>query len=227
MLSVRTPRLFRTEDTRAPVRRAVALAAQAWQLRRLPPRVAFFYVRALLTALRARDQWTLYTGTRPRELARLLELAGDEDRVAEVGTGTGCTAIALALARRDRQVLTLDSEQRPERDRYLRLVGQRTRERIEFRRQRGEEGPPAGAGQFGLVFVDSSHELEETTATFAAWEPAVARGGAVAFHDYGDPLYPGVEGAIRRLGLRGAREGSLYVWRKSAASGAAAQGASL
>lgn len=188
--------------------------------------MAFFYLRALLAALRGRDQWTLYTGTRPRELARLIALAAGKERVAEVGTGTGCTAIALALADRRRRVLTLDAELRPERERYLRLVGQGTRERIDFLERHGQDGPPPGSGPFGLVFVDSSHELEETTATFAAWEPAVAAGGAVAFHDYGDPLYPGVEGAIRRLGLRGAQEGSLYVWRKSADPGARNQGAS-
>jgi predicted O-methyltransferase YrrM len=78
----------------------------------------------------------------------------------------------------------------------------------------GEEGPRPGAPPAGLVFVDSSHERAETLASFRAWEPALAPGGAIAFHDYCEPGYPGVSEAIGELGLDGEVHGSLFVWRK-------------
>ncbi len=39
-------------------------------------------------------------------------------------------------------------------------------------------------------------------------------GGAVAFHDYDHPEYPGVREAVEELGLRGQPVGGMFVWRK-------------
>jgi predicted O-methyltransferase YrrM len=69
--------------------------------------------------------------------------------------------------------------------------------------------PPVDA-----VFIDSSHEYHETVSTFRSWEPAVAPGGVIAFHDWQDDAYPGVTEAVRALGLEGEARGHLFVWRK-------------
>jgi predicted O-methyltransferase YrrM len=131
--------------------------------------------------------------------------------VVEIGTGTAWTTAALALADRGRRVISYDPIVRPERDRYLDLAG--VRERIELREAGGEAGPAPGDPPPDFVFVDGSHEEELTIATFGAWREALAPGGAIAFHDYGNELYPGVTAAIRSLGLRGDVERDVFVWR--------------
>ena len=44
-------------------------------------------------------------------------------------------------------------------------------------------------------------------------EAMLAPGGTLAFHDSGNELYPGVTEAIRELGLAGAVERDVFVWR--------------
>jgi predicted O-methyltransferase YrrM len=87
-----------------------------------------------------------------------------------------------------------------------------TRARIEFLTRDGNDptdGPPVD-----FVFIDASHECNDTIHTFRAWEPRVTPGGVVAFHDYADPNWPGVTDAVRRLGLDGRAHGHLFVWTK-------------
>ena len=195
--------------------RAGSLLRLALSLRRLPPRVARFYVKALWTARRANDDFALTSGTRPRELADLLAVAGGRRRVAEIGTGSAWTAIALALSHHERTVVSYDPVARPHRELYLGLVRPDVRQRIELLEGRGEAN--AAEGTFvDLVFVDSSHEREETIATFESWRGLVAPGGIVAFHDYEEPLFPGVTEAIHELKLRGEAHGHLFVWRNGA-----------
>lgn len=182
-------------------------------LRLLPPRVAWFWLRARRLAASSGDTFSQASVARVEELERLLTLARGRRAVAEIGTGTAWTAIALALDDGSRRVLTLDPVARAERERYLALAG-RAASRIELLTEGGETGPRAGGGPFDFVFVDSSHERAETIATFRAWEPAVAPGGVVVFHDYGSPDYPGVAEAIADLGLEGSAEPPLFVWRK-------------
>jgi len=38
--------------------------------------------------------------------------------------------------------------------------------------------------RIGLLFIDADHRYEAVRADFEAWEPKVAEGGVVAFHDY-------------------------------------------
>jgi Methyltransferase domain len=64
-----------------------------------------------------------------------------------------------------------------------------------------------------MLFVDGSHERDLTVRTFEAWRAALAPGAVVAFHDVDNPDYPGVGEAIAELGLDGAVEGDLFVWR--------------
>lgn len=132
--------------------------------------------------------------------------------MAELGTGTAWTAISLALADSRRRVTAFDPVVRPERERYLGLVGARTRDRIELVDAPGERGPAPGQ-EVDLLFVDSSHEREATVREFEAWRPALAPGAVVAFDDYHHPDYPGVREAIAQLGLTGERQGTLFVHR--------------
>jgi predicted O-methyltransferase YrrM len=183
------------------------------EARVLPPRVALFRARARRLALRRGDEFTLASATSAREVGELLKVARGARHVVELGTGTAWTAIALALADRRRRVVTYDSVARPERDLYLQLAGRPARGRIVLVDQPAGAGPRPGTPAPDFVFLDSSHERAETTETFAIWRAALAPGGAIAFHDYADPRYPGVTEAIRELGLRGEERGHLFLWR--------------
>ncbi len=179
------------------------------QLLRLPPRVAWFQWRARRLARRSGDGFSLTSATRPRDLRALLDVARGSRRVAELGTATGWTAISLALADRSREVVTFDVEAR-EPERYLALVGAGTRARIERVIAPGSEGPRDGL-QVDLLYIDSSHEREQTIAEVRAWLPALRPGGTVVFDDYPHPDYPGVREAVAELGLAGERRGTLFI----------------
>lgn len=210
------PHLFRTGDDRSPLQRAQRLALQAANLARLPRPVTLFWVQAMRRAQAARDTWSIDVACRPAELRVLLDALGDAPRVAEVGTAAGWTTACIALARPGREVHSWDVEAHPERDRYLGLLKPADRARLHLHDRPGglgpEDPPPVDA-----VFIDSSHLLDETMATFRTWEPALSPGGVVAFHDYDDDDYPGVTEAVRELGLRGEARGHLYVWHKPGA----------
>jgi predicted O-methyltransferase YrrM len=190
------------------------------QLTALPPRVAWFFVRARRLAARTGDEWSLTSATGPRALAHVLREARGARRVAEIGTGTAWTTAALALADAGRRIVSYDPIVRPERDRYMDLAGRRARARIELVDGPGDAGPAGDGERFEFVFIDASHERERTIATFQAWRPALAAGGTIAFHDWGNERYPGVTEAIRELGLEGTVHDDVFVWRPPA-SGAA------
>jgi predicted O-methyltransferase YrrM len=191
--------------------RVLSLARRIAGLRGLPPRVAWFYFRARRTAAHTGDEWSLGSATKPESLALLLRLAGGRRSVVEIGTGTAWTTAALALADPERRVVSYDPIVRPERERYLDLSG--VRERIELRPRGGEAGPDDGDPRPDFVFVDGSHEKGLTIETFEAWRATLAPGGTIAFHDYGNELYPGVTEAIEELGLDGEVNRDVFVWR--------------
>jgi predicted O-methyltransferase YrrM len=196
------------------MRRVLAAAGRAATLvRLLPPRVAWFYFRARRAAARTGDEWTLKSATKPESLALVLRLARGRRAVVEIGTGTGWTTAALALAEPRRTVVSYDPTTRPERERYLALAGPAAAARIELIEAGGETGPPPEGPAPEFVFVDGSHERDLTIRTFEAWRPALAPGAAIAFHDYGNELYPGVTEAIEELGLEGEVERDVFVWR--------------
>ncbi len=212
----RRPHLFRTGDDRSPVQRGRRLAMQAYNLARLPRPVAGFWARAMRRAQAAHDTWSIDVACRPAELRVLLDALGDAARVAEVGTAAGWTTSCIALARPGREVHSWDVEAHPERDRYLALLAPDARARVHLHDRPGGLGPSAPP-PVDAVFIDSSHEREETMATFRTFEPALSPGGVVAFHDWDDEDYPGVTEAVRALGLRGEARGHLFVWRKPVA----------
>jgi predicted O-methyltransferase YrrM len=191
---------------------AAALGARTLEAaRRLPPRVAVFYVAALALAAVRRDRFTLASATRPGDLERLLSLADRSRSVVEVGTGPGWSALALALAHPQRQVVSFDVEPRSA-EVYARLVRRAVRDRVAFVLAAGADAAPH-ADAVDFMFIDSSHELDETVATFQAWRPKLVPGAVVVFHDYGNPQYPGVEQAVTQLGLQGHASGGVFVWR--------------
>jgi predicted O-methyltransferase YrrM len=206
--------IFRDDDTRAWPARLRSLGAQTASWYRLPRPVARFYLRALFEARRLRDKYTFDVAIRPRDLQSLLTVAEGRRRVAEFGTATGWTALALALTDPQRTVVTYDPVVRPERERYLQLVDESVRARITFV-QAAAESAPRPPEPVDLVFDDASHEHDATVASFRLWRDRLATDGVVAFHDYGDPAYPGVAQAIATLGLRGSVDGALFVWRRS------------
>ncbi|HEV7805220.1 MAG TPA: class I SAM-dependent methyltransferase [Solirubrobacteraceae bacterium] len=205
--------LFRSDDRRSPLQRARRLALQAISLARLPRPVAVFWLRALRSARAAHDTWSIDVACRPAELLVLLDALADARRVAEVGTAAAWTTSCIALARPDREIHSWDVEAHPERERYLALLAPADRARVHLHDRPGGRGP-ADPPPVDAVFIDSSHEREETVATFRTWEPAVVPGGIVAFHDWEDAAYPGVIEAVRELGLLGEARGHLFVWRK-------------
>ncbi|HEX5194250.1 MAG TPA: class I SAM-dependent methyltransferase [Solirubrobacteraceae bacterium] len=180
------------------------------ELRALPPRVAWFQARARALAHRDGDRFSLTSVTRPRDLRTLLSLADGRRTVVELGTATGWTAISLALADPARRVTTFDIVARPEPARYLRLTSADVRARIELVTAAGADGPRDDR-PVDLLYVDSSHERQQTVDEVAAWRPALAPGAAIVFDDYDHPDYPGVRDAVDELGLAGRRAGTLFV----------------
>lgn len=201
--------MVRTGEQSRLRRLAVELRHTA-RLSVLPPRVARFNWRARRLAWRAGDQFSLVSATRPADLSLLLKLARNRRRVAELGTATGWTAIALALADPQREVITYDPVRRPECERYLGLVDPAVRERIQFVQALGSSGPLDDRA-IDLLYIDSSHERDETVSELEAWRPALRSGSLIIFDDYLHPQYPGVREAVEALGLDGDRRGTLYV----------------
>jgi hypothetical protein len=199
---------------RPPPGKLIALLArEAWSLRHLGPRVAVFYLRSLWTAARTRDEWTLASAARPRELAPLLEAARGLGTVVEMGTGTAWSAAALALADSRLVIFTYDPIVRHQRDLYLSLLRPEARSRIHLLGDPDADRAKA-PDAIDLLFIDSSHERDATIATFESWKGRVRSGGYVAFHDYGNPRFPGVTAAVDRLALQGHSHGYTFVWRK-------------
>jgi predicted O-methyltransferase YrrM len=182
------------------------------RLRVLPSRVAWFQLRARLLALRTNDQFSLVSVTRPENLARLLSLARDHRLVVELGTATGWTTLSLALSDSGAEVVSYDPFPHPERERYLRLVGPRTLNRIAFVHAPGATGPRDDR-RVDLLYIDSSHSRDATIEEVNAWSPVLGPGSVIAFDDYGHTEYPGVREAVEELGLSGAAHGPLFVHR--------------
>jgi predicted O-methyltransferase YrrM len=177
--------------------------------------VAWFYFRASRRALRSGDDHALRAASGPESIRCLLEVAAGRRNVVEIGTAAGWGAIALALADGDRRVTTFDPTSWPTRERYLSLVRPAVRRRIEFVDALGVDGAEMFSGTADLVFIDGSHDRDATIGHMQAWQPRVAPGGLVVFHDYGNEGWPGVAEAVRELGLTGETPGgSLFVWRR-------------
>jgi cephalosporin hydroxylase len=67
-----------------------------------------------------------------------------------------------------------------------------------------------------LLYIDSSHQREDTISEVEAWRPALGEGSLVVFDDFAHAGYPGVAEAVRYLGLVGEQRHGLFVHRVSA-----------
>ncbi len=206
--------VFRWDDTRPTGTRLRRLLIQARALLDLPSQVRWFYLRALWTAWRLGDQYSFDVVTRPQDLREILRLAGDAGSAIELGTATAWTTIALALTSQSRKVTSFDPVARSQRERYLKLIAPEARSRITFVQGPGRIGP-SSADPVDFLFIDGSHERDDTILTFNAWRGVIAPGGRIVFHDYLDPGYPGVTEAIQELGLTGHCVGRLFVWTQN------------
>jgi hypothetical protein len=184
------------------------------ELRILPPRVALFQWRAWRLASYIGDGFSPVSRTDARKLAVLLSAAHGRRRVVELGTGTAWTAISLILADPGRLVLSYDPIQRPEREQYLQLVNPGTRRRLTFVNASGEEGP-RDSEMVELLYIDSSHQRDDTIREVEAWRPALGDGSLVVFDDFAHSEYPGVEEAVRHLELAGEQRRGLFVHQVS------------
>lgn len=152
----------------------------------------------------------LALGASWEDIAAVLSLARGAETIAEIGTGNAFTSIVLARQYPAARIVTVDPFEHRYRRHYIEMMGVRS---LEIWTQRGDAGPN-GLSAIDLVFIDSSHERDDTIAEFLAWGPAVRVGGAIAFHDY-RAGWPGVDEAIADLGLKGDVMGrSVFVWRK-------------
>src|SRR5262249_39797058 len=52
-------------------------------------------------------------------------------------------------------------------------------------------------GALDFVFIDTSHDYEDVVCEVLAWLPKLRPNGRLCGHDYRQPLYPGVEQAVR------------------------------
>lgn len=190
------------------LRAELRLAARC--IRALPPRVAWFLLRARVRALRTGDRFSIDAAARPEKLAALLAAARGRRQVVELGTGTAWAALALALDDPQRRVVSFDPIDR-DRQRYFQLLPPAVGERVTLVAAPGEVGPRDGDPPVDLLFIDSSHDREPTVAEYRAWQAALAAGATVVFDDYGHPAYPGVAEAVEDLGLRGRVVRDLYV----------------
>jgi Methyltransferase domain len=184
-----------------------------WGLRGLRPRVLWFHWRARRVAWLTGDLFSLASVTRPPDMRVLLALARDCSRIVELGTATAWTAITLALDDPERRVVTYDAFERIEPERYLELVGLDVKERIELVVAPGSTGPCEDRQPVDLLYIDASHEREQTIEEVRVWQPHLRPGAPVVFDDYTNADYPGVREAIEELGLEGERRGKLFVHR--------------
>jgi predicted O-methyltransferase YrrM len=181
-------------------------------LRRLPGAVAVFQWRAHRLARKIGDEFSLASATRPEKLELILALARGRQRVAELGTATGWTAISLLLADSQRTVVTFDPIERPTRRLYLDLARGGVRERLSLNGVPGAEVRP-DVQPVDFLYIDSSHDREETIAELEAWRPHLEPNATVVLDDFDHPEYPGVRDAVRQLELKGEQRQGLFIAR--------------
>ena len=91
--------------------------------------------------------------------------------------------------------------------------GPSVRARIELVRATGLEASALDAQEVDLLFIDSSHERQETIDEWRAWRSRLAAGALVVFHDHDHPEFPGVAQAVEDLGLVGRRHAGMFIWQ--------------
>ena len=98
------------------------------------------------------------------------------------------------------------------------LVGRKARERLSLIDLPGDQGCRERNETVDLLYIDSSHDRDDMLREMDAWRPALKPGSLIVFDDYGHPGHPGVEEAVRQMGLTGDRRGALFVHRVAGSS---------
>jgi predicted O-methyltransferase YrrM len=158
------------------------------------------------------DLFSITSVTRPPDTRVLLDLAKHRNRIVELGTATAWTAITLALDDAERHVITYDPFDRPEPECYLSLVRRDVRDRIAMVIAPGSTGP-RDREPVDLLYIDSSHEREQTIEEVRAWQPHLRPGALIIFDDYTHPDFPGIRQAVEELALEGEQRGTLFIHR--------------
>ncbi len=158
------------------------------------------------------DLFSITSVTRPPDTRVLLDLAKHRSRIVELGTATAWTAITLALDDAERHVITYDPFDRPEPELYLSLVRRDVSDRIETVIAAGSAGP-RDRDLVDLLYIDSSHEREQTIEEVRAWQPYLRTGALIVFDDYTHPDFPGIREAVEDLALEGEQRGTLFIHR--------------
>jgi predicted O-methyltransferase YrrM len=175
-------------------------------------KVAVFQWRAWRLGSRLDDEFGRVSASTPRKLETILDLAGDGYLVVELGTAQGWTAISLALANPNREVISYDPVERPGPQRYLELVSEQVRRRVTLVADRGDSGPQTNR-PVDLLYVDTTHDRDDTVREFEAWRAVLSDGAWVVFDDYIHPDFPGVREAVSELGLDGEERDGMFVHR--------------
>jgi hypothetical protein len=191
-----------------PGRAALRLGLDA---RLLPGDVRWFYLKALGTAVRRDDRWSLTHAHSSTELASLIGIAGDARVVVQLGAQTGWAALALAL-NGERQVTAFGGPPvAPEPGPYASLVDPSVRARIDFREDAVEGAALIVPEPADLVLVDTPGSYEQTLAAIVGGEQVVRPGGAVVVRGH---LRPEVRAAIKKLALEGSVADDTFLWHK-------------
>jgi hypothetical protein len=66
-----------------------------------------------------------------------------------------------------------------------------------------------------LLYIDSSHQREDTIREVEVWRPVLRAGSVVVFDDFAHSEYPGVEEAVKYLDLIGEQQRGLFFHRVS------------
>lgn len=54
-------------------------------------------------------------------------------------------------------------------------------------------------GEVDMVFIDDGHHYNDISRDIISWWPLLKTRGVIAFHDYGAPVWPDVETAVKEL----------------------------
>lgn len=116
--------------------------------------------------------------------------------VVNIGAGFGTSALTIVEMRHDAFVFSIDVEERPDEECYLRAAGLWEQHRVVRILGRSQDVGRHWPAPVDMVFVDGDHSTDGVVGDARAWLPRIAPGGIIAFHDYGRESLPGVKEGI-------------------------------
>jgi len=138
-------------------------------------------------------------GEQPRFLFDLSFSTQGRGAVVELGSYAGRSTIALAYgqkAKSGKHIYTLDCTLHPDLKDNLQRAG--VSEWVHIHTGRSSKVARNWNRPIELLFIDASHSYLAVRNDIGWWARYVIEGGWIVFHDYGNPMYPGVQVAVRR-----------------------------